>query len=53
VALAGDEEVGAGGGVLVVIQQPGAGVVPVPVRVQAVGQGAGVLADPVVHPVAA
>ena len=51
--LAGDEGVGAGGGVLVVIQQPGGGIVPVPVRVQAVGQGAGVLADQVVQPVPA
>ena len=52
-ALAGDEGVGAGGGVLVVIQQPGGGLVPVTVRVNALGQGAGVLADQVVQPVPA
>ena len=51
--LAGDEGVGAGGGVLVVIQQPGGGPSRSPVRVQAVGQGAGVLADQVVQPVPA
>ena len=51
--LAGDEGVGAGGGVLVVIQQPGGGTVPVTVRIQAIGQGAGVLADQVVQPVPA
>src|SRR5262249_18540357 len=49
----GDEGVGAGGGVLVVIQQPGGGTVPVPVRIQTAGQGAGVLADQVVQPVPA
>ena len=38
---------------LVVIQQPGGGLVPVTVRVEAAGQGAGVLADQVVHPVPA
>jgi Homeodomain-like domain len=51
--LAGDQGVGAGGGVLVVIQQPGGGTVPVMFRVQAVGQGTGVLADQVVQPVPA
>jgi len=45
--LAGDE----GGGVLVVIQQPGGRQLPVPVRIQAIGQDAGVLADQVTHPV--
>ena len=38
---------------LVVIQQPCGGVVPVTIRVEAGGQGAGVLADQVVHPVPA
>ena len=51
--LAGQQGVGEGGGVLVVIQQPGGGLVPVTVRVQAAGQGAGVLADQVVQPVPA
>ena len=51
--LAGDEGVGAGRGVLVVIQQPGGGTVPVTVRVQPHGQSAGVLADQVVQPVPA
>ena len=41
-----------GGGVLVVVQQPGGGAVPVTVGV-AGGQGAGVLADQVVQPVPA
>ena len=51
--LAGEEGVGPGGGVVVVIQQPDDGIVPVMIRVQAPGQGAGVLADQVVHPVPA
>jgi hypothetical protein len=51
--LAGDEEAGAGGGDLVVIQQPGGGIVPVTVWIKAIGQGAGVLADQVVQPVPA
>ncbi len=50
--LAGQVGVSAGGGVLVVIQQPG-NRVSVLLRVNAVGQGAGVLADEVVRPVAA
>jgi hypothetical protein len=37
--------------VLVVIKQPGHGLGPVPVRIQAIGQDPGVLADRVVHPV--
>src|ERR1700678_3725689 len=51
--LAGDEGVGAGGGLLVVIQQPGGGLVPVTAGVQAPGEGAGVFADQVVQPVPA
>ena len=51
--LAGDEGVGAGGGVLVVIQQPGGRTFPVLVRVQGASQGAGVLTDQVVQPVPA
>ena len=51
--LAGDEGVGASGSVLVVIQQPGGGLVPVTVQVQPAAQGAGVLADQVVQPVPA
>src|SRR6516225_9630774 len=45
----GEQGVGPGGGVLVVIQQPGGGLVPVTVPVQAAGQDPGVLADQVVH----
>ncbi len=51
--LAGEEGVGEGGGVLVVIQQPGGGQLPVTVRVKPIGEGAGVLADQVVQPVPA
>ena len=51
--LAGQQGVGQGGGVLVVIQQPGGRLVPVTVWVQAAGQGPGVGADQVVHPVPA
>jgi hypothetical protein len=43
----------AGGGLLVVIQQPAGGLRPVIGGVQAAGQGAGVLTDQVVHPVPA
>jgi hypothetical protein len=53
VRLAGDEGVGAGGCLLVVIQQAGGGLASVTVLVDAVGQGAGVLADQVVQPVPA
>src|SRR4029077_16904883 len=52
-AVAADEGVSAGGGVLVVIQQPTSGILAVPVRVSPAGQGAGVLADQVMHPVPA
>jgi hypothetical protein len=51
--LAGDQGVGAGGGVLVVIQQLPGRLVPVALCVEAAGQHAGVLADQVVHPVPA
>ena len=51
--LAGQQILSAGGGVLVVIQQPSGGLFPVIEGVQAAGQGAGVLADQVVHPVPA
>jgi hypothetical protein len=52
-SLAGQECVGERGGVLVVVQQPGGGLVPVTIRVQADGEGAGMLADQVVQPVPA
>src|SRR5580704_15317048 len=51
--LAGPGGVGACCGVLIVIQQSGGGLVAVLVRVQAPSEGAGVLPDQVVHPVAA
>ena len=52
-AGAAESPAGAGGGFLVVIHQPIRGLVQVIVRVEAVGQGPGVLADEVVHPVPA
>ena len=52
-SLAGQDGAGEGSGVLVVIEQPGSGLVPVTTGVHAAGQGAGVLADQVVHPVPA
>jgi len=39
--------------VLVVVQQPGDRLLPLMALVEAVGESAGVLADQVVHPVAA
>jgi hypothetical protein len=48
--VTGDAGVGEGGCVLVVVQQPGDGLVPVTIRVKAAGQGVRVLADQVVHP---
>src|ERR1700685_3419715 len=51
--LAGQQGVGQGAGVLVVIQQPGGRLVPVTVRVQPSGQGTSMIAEQVVQPVPA
>jgi hypothetical protein len=51
--LAGEKGVGEAGGEMVIIQQPGGGLVPVSVWVKPIGESPGVLADQVVHPVPA
>ncbi len=51
--LGGEQGLGAGSGVLVIIQQPPGGLLPVIVQVETAGQGPGVFADQVMHPVPA